>query len=933
MRLDLVEAVNQVWSALLGTGATLAIDRLKDRNQRRRIVATARRAIDADPTWDARPAAVRQLLSKDWFLEVLAFPGDEAAQSRVAVPSEAELDDIFGPDVDEETRRRWVAALAEAVWAVTAKDASLSDTAQLALLRRNEETLLNLVNIGLDTHDLVDSLAHRPPTRPPAELPLAPSVFVGRDREVADLLALCRKSGDEPGRSIAVVVSGPPGVGKSALVLNVAHALKDEFPDGQLYRNLRPGSGDATVRTEEPATVLAQFLRSLGVAPDAVPDGLEGRAAAYRSELAERRVLVVLDDAMDEATVRSLLPGGGRSLALVTSRRPLLGLDGVESFPIEGLDPDASIALVAAAAGRGQPGDARDGGDRDGLAEVAALCGYLPLALRVAAGRLRGRPDWQPADLARRLREARHAVSELRVGDLDVRASIDLSYQALAPEAARLLRHLAFAPGWTFSQGLAQALTDGDDDAEVLLDSLVLDQLIAPTGVPGTFAMHPLVRSFAGEQVPPADQTALLDRILVWYADRIIDAVYRLSGTAPPEPHGREGDEEALAWLLSEAPTLGHVIELCDHLGLDEFTVAFADPVAFLYRQLGFIREQGEILATGLAAARRTGATGSELPLLNALGIHAASSGDWSTAARHWTDALAAVDAESHPRFASGLHDNLSIAYQRLGQPDDARAEMALARACIADADPALARFVEARFTLDALLELLESGATPDQAAIDTAIADLAETLDDADVSIMYKLEARIDLATAHAWRGRHGETTRQLERCRTICSDYGVKAYTPRVLLLLGEAYQRRGMQARAREAWQEGFDLSDALGLTDRMGGLAYNLAKDHARHGDLATAAKLLDRAAAAFDELGQRFNRSGALWALAYVKHSAGDRAGAEAAWDEAAATLDAAGDSARADATRAELRTARAADDRTLRERAARWARRPPQIVR
>lgn len=261
------------------------------------------------------------------------------------------------------------------------------------------------------------------PRRGPCLLPPDIAGFVGRRREARRVAEALRTTGGAPP---IVVVSGPPGVGKSALAVHVSHELRARFPDGQLFARL----DGASAAPREPAELLAELLRALGVAGAALPPTAEERAALYRARLADRAVLVVLDDAGSETQVQALLPGTSDSAVVVTSQGPLPLLAGATAVPLDVLPPADAHALFAQVAG-----PARVAGDTAAAETIVRACGRLPLALRIAGARLATRPAWPPAELARRLTEAR--LDELRWGRLSIRSPFSTSYAALSQEARR----------------------------------------------------------------------------------------------------------------------------------------------------------------------------------------------------------------------------------------------------------------------------------------------------------------------------------------------------------------------------------------------------------------------------------------------------------------------------------------------------------------
>ncbi|WP_410653884.1 BTAD domain-containing putative transcriptional regulator [Amycolatopsis sp. lyj-112] len=333
-----------------------------------------------------------------------------------------------------------------------------------------------------------------PPVFPLCQLPPDIADLAGRDREIARLTGLL-----DGGTGVPVaVITGEPGAGKSTLAVSTAHRLRRSFPDGQLFVPLAGASSPRDL-----ADVLGDLLRALGVTGPAIPDDVEARAAVYRGRLADRRVLVVLDDAAGPDQVRALLPGTPGSAVLITSRQRLSGLAGAERLhlaPLSGAEAMMLLELLA--------GQARVGAERADAERIAAACGNLPLALRIAGSRLAMRPGLALGKLAGRLEDEVSRLDELQVSDLQVRGSIALSYQALNPAARHAFRLIGRCrtldlPAWAVS-----TLIDGDDlneaeDADEAIDELVEASLLEATGLDPTgeqrFRLHDLVRVFATE--------------------------------------------------------------------------------------------------------------------------------------------------------------------------------------------------------------------------------------------------------------------------------------------------------------------------------------------------------------------------------------------------------------------------------------------------
>jgi DNA-binding SARP family transcriptional activator/tetratricopeptide (TPR) repeat protein len=340
---------------------------------------------------------------------------------------------------------------------------------------------------------------------PIRQLPADVGAFTGRDRSVDELTALLT---DEDGPPV-VLLTGEPGVGKSTLAVRVAHRLQRAFPDGQLYARL------AGARPVD--DVLADLLRTLGVTGPGIPDDTHAKAAVLRSRLADRRVLLVLDDAADPAQVRPLLPGTPSSAVLVTSRRRLTGLVDAHRVTVGSLTDTEARDLLATLAGD------RVTAEPDGAARIAAACGNLPLALRIAGTRLALRPHLRLSTLADRLEDERRRLDELTVSDLQVRSSLALSYAALTTRARTTFRLIGAAADGNLPAWAVSVLQDGDADTAV--DELIESSLLQPAGVDGCgeprYQVHDLVRMFARELLLSEDGPDVADRAVA----RLLDAL------------------------------------------------------------------------------------------------------------------------------------------------------------------------------------------------------------------------------------------------------------------------------------------------------------------------------------------------------------------------------------------------------------------------
>ncbi|WP_328494771.1 NB-ARC domain-containing protein [Streptomyces sp. NBC_00414] len=393
----------------------------------------------------------------------------------------------------------------------------------------------------------------------PAQLPATVPDFTGRTSFVSEL---CDVLATAEGRVMAVsALAGIGGVGKTTLAVHVAHQARGAFPDGQLYVDLQ-GAGS---RAAAPEAVLGAFLRALGTADSAIPDSLEERAALYRSVLDGRRVLVLLDNARDAAQVRPLLPGTEGCAALVTSRVRMVDLAGAHLVDLDVMSPEEALQLFTKIVGT-----ERVESERQSALDVVAACGFLPLAIRIAASRLAARRTWTVSVLAAKLADERRRLDELQAGDLAVKATFELGYGQLESAQARAFRLLGLADGPDMSLAAAAAVLDLPvEETEELLESLV-DTSLLESAAPGRYRYHDLVRLYARacaerDEQPPGERAAAMSRLLDFYlataagvyaierpGDRLVD---HLETTEYPGLTF-SGGSAALDWLYTEAAPL-----------------------------------------------------------------------------------------------------------------------------------------------------------------------------------------------------------------------------------------------------------------------------------------------------------------------------------------------------------------------------------------
>lgn len=462
----------------------------------------------------------------------------------------------------------------------------------------------------------------------PAQLPADLAAFAGRRSELAHVAQLSAK--DAAGARIAVI-SGMGGIGKTTLAVRWAHRAAHRFPDGQLYVNLRgfdPGGVPA-----DPAQVLRGFLEALGVPPQRTPAGADVQAGLYRSLLARRRVLILLDNARDAEQVRPLLPGSPGCLVIVTSRDRLLGLVTAEAARPLALDR-LSTAEARETLTRRLGAD-RVLADPEAVDEIVTRCGGLPLALAVVATRAAAHPHFPLAAIADELRSAHGSLDAFTDADPagDVRAVLSWSYRALSPGAARLLRLLSLHPGPDLSLPAAAALA-GDEQAAVrlLLAELTRAHLLTEH-LPGRYACHDLLRTYAAERVAKeesaGEREAAVRRLLDHYlhtahaAGRVYSPFWRLPllpAAAPgANPESFADDAPALRWYTAETRVLAAVAERADARGDHAHVWGLAWALERFMDRQGHWHDGAALQRLGLNAAIRDGHRTAEAHLRRGL--------------------------------------------------------------------------------------------------------------------------------------------------------------------------------------------------------------------------------------------------------------------------------------------------------------------------
>ncbi|WP_167352202.1 BTAD domain-containing putative transcriptional regulator [Streptomyces vietnamensis] len=689
------------------------------------------------------------------------------------------------------------------------------------------------------------------PTARPAQLPATVPDFTGRASFVRELGA---RLATAEGHVMAVsALAGIGGVGKTTLAVHVAHEARPHFPDGQLYVDLQ-GAGN---RAAAPETVLGSFLRALGTPDSAIPDALEDRAALYRSTLDGRRVLVLLDNARDAAQIRPLLPGTAGCAALVTSRIRMVDLAGAHLVDLDVMSPEEALQLFTRIVG-----EERVQSEREAALDVVAACGFLPLAIRIAASRLAARRTWTVSVLAAKLADERRRLDELQAGDLAVKATFELGYGQLEPAQARAFRLLGLADGPDISLAAAAAVLDLPLwDTEDLLEALV-DTSLLESAAPGRYRYHDLVRLYARacadrDEQPPSEKEAALSRLLDFYlstaarvyaierpGDRLVDHL---------EPTSYEGltftdRHEAQDWLYAEANCLLATVRqsastpgtlrrgvdlLWASLDLAESGANSREyeAVATVLREAA--SEAGDVRAEGRAALTLAyvqhvagrfdeadghahdamdlaSTTGDGLPLCwaaNALGIMALYQGRNADGERFLTQATASFRACDDSAGEASALCNLSRIHLAMGQTDIA-VELAQRGTDMYDAMGHALKGANGRYALG--LALTQSGQLVEAAA---RLAEALEVFQDSRQRLWEGMSlfriAEVDIAA-----GRFAPAASNSEMALVVLRGVGGEWRRGQVLVVLGRALSGIGQHGRARVCWQEALDIFVELG-----------------------------------------------------------------------------------------------------------------------
>ena len=445
----------------------------------------------------------------------------------------------------------------------------------------------------------------------PRQLPATVRLFTGRQAELDAFARLPGENGAFSGTVVISAIDGMAGIGKTTLAVHAAHRLAEWFPDGQLFIDLHGHTKG--YRPRSPAEALEAFLHALGVPAQQVPEDVDQRAALYRQRLADTRTLILLDNAVDEAQLRPLLPASPGCLVLVTSRRRLKGLDEAHSLSLDLLPAQDAVVLLRAVVGPD-----RIDADDPLLGEIARLCGRLPLAIRIAGALLRHRPAWSLEHLASLLRDQHRRVSVFRDGERDLASIFDLSYRGLDEQHRRVLRRLGMVPGPDSDAYAAAALLECDPTTATWLLEDLVDHNLLIEYAPGRYRLHDLMRAHAralATSDPQADRDAALDRLLRYYAHTAQSASVPIARCPRPAPDGPAPayapdvtePEAARTWLRVELDNLEAAQAYARAATLHEHTLALAAGLAETLRIDGHFTRALDLHQSAAETAERHG--------------------------------------------------------------------------------------------------------------------------------------------------------------------------------------------------------------------------------------------------------------------------------------------------------------------------------------
>jgi tetratricopeptide (TPR) repeat protein/DNA-binding XRE family transcriptional regulator len=514
--------------------------------------------------------------------------------------------------------------------------------------------------------------------------------FTGREAELSRLLVALSGAAGDDGPAGIYAIDGMAGVGKTTLAVHVAHRLAGSFPDGQFFVPLHAHT--AGQRPVDPADALASLLLTAGVGAQHIPPDLEGRAGRWRDQVAGKKILLLLDDAAGHEQARPLLPGTAGSLVLITSRRRLTALEDATVLSIDTLDPADAAELLSRLADRPDLGP-----DDDATAEIARLCGYLPLAIGMLGRQLKHHPARGGPEAAADLASARDRLAVMRAENLSVAAAFDLSYRDLTADQQRLFRRLGLVPGPDIDAYATAALDETDvETARGRLDELYDHHLISEPAA-GRYLLHDLLRQYSRALAAEDESTdaGAAVRLVNYYthvaaaASKHI-ATWTTAGDRPPpgSPPGSAPKlataDEAAAWLDAQRPNLHAAVGFAAE-AMPRYAVAIATTMGGFLRARGHWDRAAGQYQTALRAARRAGDRAGQAGTLDELGLLQQLRGDYPAATATLAQAAALYGDLGDQTGQAHALNHLGLVHQDTGDYRAAAAchqqALALARA------------------------------------------------------------------------------------------------------------------------------------------------------------------------------------------------------------------------------------------------------------
>ncbi|MFE2375591.1 ATP-binding protein [Streptomyces sp. NPDC059398] len=716
--------------------------------------------------------------------------------------------------------------------------------------------------------------------------------FVNRTSELRQIDAFLT---DANGGSAAVcVIAGTAGAGKTSLALRWAHRVEADFPGGQLYINLRGYDPGEPVTAQD---ALHRFLTGLGVPPGAVPSETDTAAALFRSLLADRRMLVLLDNAASADQVRPLLPGHSDCLVIVTSRSRMSGLavrDGAHRITLRTLPEGEAVALLRAVTNGYRPED-----DADKLTELARLCARLPLALRIAAERAASHPHMQLDELISDLRDESALWEALSTGDDQeseaVRSVFAWSYRALSADAARLFRLLGLHPGPDFGVGAVSALAGiSTRRSRNLLDVLVGAHLLEQTA-PDRFEFHDLLRAYATDRTREETQDsrdAALRRVLDWYlhsADAaqswIAPARDHVTLTPPAEgalPLSFTTYDQAVDWSEREQGNLVGAVRAAEKAGLDLYTWQLSAVFWSAQAPSAPVTDWLATAHTALRAVRRLGDRVGEAMLLESAGFAHRRLNRLVEARRSHRDALTIRQELRDPRGEAAALNALGLIMLRTRQLPEAKDHFVQAVALFRDLG---ASHWEAVARSNLAETRIESGDLTEAADdLDRALAVHRSMGNKRSVGNVLRLWSAV-----HLDRGKGAEAVRAASQAVELALELRDHALEGYWILYLGHAQQAVGRFTDALVSYQRSATIHRRSGSRSREALAWQGAGEVYQRLGRGREAADFHRRAAAVHQELGDSWLRAIALDGLASALHCE-DPEAADGHWGDALTLL-------------------------------------------